>query len=209
MIIKTRYLLAWEFSMTNIKLLFLASIVLFNINAHALFLISPYAGYSSLNTKITDLANTTADIKLDSPIYGLGLNYLTPGGVFLGVNGSYVDGKGKVTVNSIGTDIDINHTTASAQLGLVVMNSMKIYLGYLVKNDLNIKSNTSDSLLTGPGYQAGIELLINRFSSLAVNYDLQQFDKIKNNTTGQTDSISSVYSKIDSQTISGQLKFYF
>lgn len=196
-----------------IKSILFAVLLTASTSSFASFYLAPSAGYSQHTIKSTDaFSSTEVETKIESPIFGLSLGYQTIMGVTASLNGAYQTGKAKSTISGSGTvESDIEHKKVSAQLGLNALSSFKLYLGYIVMNELTVKSQTpgNNQIYTGGGYLAGIEMVLTPSITLGVQYDLNQFQKIKSENTGNEVDVKTNFSKFDSQSLSAMLKIYF
>lgn len=176
----------------------------------ALFLITPNVGYKNHTIKLTANSGTESDIKMSGLTYGLKLGLQTFAGVGFDIAGSYAADKAKETTANIETENEYKHTTVAAQVS-VSANLFKIYLGYLFMNDFTYTSAVPGGSfkLKGPGYQAGLAVLLTQSISIGAQYEVHQFNKINFDSVGNDEDIKTYFSKLDSQSTSLNLSISF
>jgi len=191
------------------NLIFFIALTLAAQQSHAIFVITPSVGYKMQSAKFTDNADNESEFKASNPVYGLKLGIMSLSGVSFDIAGTYVSGKGKATEAGVETEKDFKEQTAAAQLGIST-NTFKIYLGYLLMNEAQIKEAGSEVTLKGSGYQAGIALHLTGSISLGVQYQIDQYNKAKIDTISSSfEDIKIYYKKVDAQSTSATLSYSF
>ena len=188
------------------KILFVGTIatLLLSLQTHAgilgsSVLIEPSLGYKVENTKLTDLALTTTEIKTAAPAFGLKLSYRNASGVELSLGGEYV--KGSATISNLTDKNEFSKSTAGVSIGVNSLGFVKMYLGASFHNEFVIaqSSQTQESKFSGPGYQAGLIFRVLPSLNLGFQYNLNQYNKVKGNAYALGENIESYYSKVDTQ----------
>lgn len=191
------------------NLVFFIALSLTAQQSHAIFVITPSVGYKMQSAKFTDNSDVESELKASNPVYGLKLGVLSMSGVSFDIAGTYVSGKIKSTNASVETENDYSEQSAAAQLGIST-NVFKIYLGYLVMNEAKIKQTATDVTLKGSGYQVGLALHLTGSISLGVQYQIDQYNKVKIDALGsEFEEVSTYYKKIDSQSTTVNLSYSF
>lgn len=178
--------------------------------ANAGFMVTPNVGYKSQSIKITSNSDISADIKMNSPVLGLKLGYQSITGVGIDLAGSYSSGKAQISTSGVETEEDYKHTVGAVQVS-VAASLFKIYLGYILLNDLSFDNSNpgGSSQLKGPGYQVGLAFNLTQSVSLGAQYQIDQFNEIKIESVGKFESINTYYKKFDSQSTSIHLTVTF
>lgn len=191
------------------NLVFFLALSLTAQQSHAIFVIAPSVGYKMQSAKFTDNADVESSFKANNPVFGLKLGVLSMSGVSFDVAGTYVSGKVKTTSSNVETENDFSEQTAAAQLGIST-NTFKIYLGYLLLNEAKIKQTSTDITLKGSGYQVGLALHLTGSLSLGVQYQIDQYNKIKIDALSSSfEDISAYYKKVDAQSTTASLTYSF
>ena len=184
--------------------------LLLTSTAWAGFNIEPSVGYKNSKLKMTDLSNSTTEFQMNGLQYGLKLGVSSPLGITLDVQGLQSQGKSQMTPDS-GFNPEFSHTTGLALIGVSAMGLLKIHLGYIFMNDLELKSTDvfNGFKLKGQGYQAGITTYLFPRIGLSAIYNVNQFNKISGTTYTNGDAIETYLNKIDSQDFGLQLSVLF
>ncbi len=191
------------------NLIFFIALTLVAQKSHALFVITPSVGYKMQSAKITDNSDVESELKASNPVFGLKLGIMSLSGVSFDIAGSYVAGKAKVTTAGVETENDMTDQSVAAQLGIST-NTFKIYLGYLLMNEAKVKETSTDVTLKGSGYQAGVALHLTGSLSLAIQYQIDQYNKVKIDALSSSfEEVSTYYKKIDAQSTSAHLTYSF
>lgn len=190
------------------KLLLFAALTLLTQQSRAIFTITPSVGYKMQTVKATTTTDIETEFKGSSPALGLKLGIQSLSGVGFELAGSYVSGKGKSTTAGTEVDQDYTEKTAAAQLS-VSTNSFKIYLGYLLLNELLLKDSSGESTFKGPGYQAGLAFNLTRALALEVQYQIDQYNQVKSSAGQSFEDIKDQYKKVDAQSVSLGLTYTF
>lgn len=195
--------------MKNI-LLVTAAFLLTSISAKAGFMIEPSLGLRNESLKLTDISSNESEFKMNGLGYGLKLSFASPLGISLGLGGQYFSGKTESTP-ALSEQPDFNHMTTSLQIGVSAMGLLRIYLGYLISNDLEIKEKAiyPGIKLKGGGYQAGLTFYLFRGLGLNFQYNVNQFKKVSGTQFNLGDDVNTYYDKIDSQDFSVDLSYAF
>ena len=174
------------------------------------FNIEPSVGYKNSKLKMTDLTNSTTEFQMNGMQYGLKLGVSSPLGITLDVQGLQSQGKAQMTPD-LGFNPEYNHTTGLALIGVSAMGILKIHLGYIFMNDLEVKSTDTFNgfKLKGQGYQAGITTYLFPRVGLSAIYNVNQFNKISGAAFTNGDALDTYYNKIDSQDFGLQLSVLF
>jgi Outer membrane protein beta-barrel domain len=181
------------------NLLFFFALTVAAQQSHAIFVISPSVGYKMQSAKFTDNADVESELKASNPAFGLKLGVMSASGVSFDIAGSYVSGKAMITNAGVEVEHDLTEQSAAAQLGIST-NTFKIYLGYLLMNEAKIKQTTTEVTLKGSGYQVGLALHLTGSISLGVQYQIDQYNKVKIDAiSSEFEEVSTYYKKIDSQ----------
>ncbi|MGZ3726518.1 MAG: hypothetical protein ACXWQQ_11995 [Pseudobdellovibrio sp.] len=110
------------------KLIFIASFALCTVSHAGIlgssFFAEPYLGYSTENTKLTDLANNTVEIKTASPSLGLKLGYRSLMGIDINLYGDITQGKAEVT--GLSDKNNFTKNTTGLQLGVISLGAFKM-----------------------------------------------------------------------------------
>ncbi len=170
----------------------------------AVFSVTPSIGYKNHTIKFKDnIIGNESTLKMNHPVFGLGLGLETFGGASISLVGSYSSGKGKTESLAGEIESDYTHVTGAFQLG-VKASLFKIHLGYLLYDELTAKGSDSvdGSKLKGPGYQVGLGFNITQTVTLLAQYEIHQFNEVYLNTVGQYEDAKTYYEKVDSQSMS-------
>jgi opacity protein-like surface antigen len=192
------------------NLVFFIALTLSAQQSKAVFLITPSIGYKMQTLKLTDNADLDQNAKMSDPAYGLKLGFLSASGVGFDIAADYAAGKSKITIANVEVESDYNHTTAAAQLS-VSANVFKIYLGYVLMNEITFKGDTpgNGSKMKGTGYQAGVALALTQALSLGAQYQIDQFNQINLESVGSYEDLKTYYKKVDSQSTTISLAYSF
>ncbi len=192
------------------KLIFFAALTLAAQQSQAVFLMTPSIGYKMQTIKLTDNADGEHSIKMSDPAYGLKLGFRSASGVGFDIAGDYTTGKSKSTTAGIEAESGYSHITAATQLS-VSANVFKIYLGYVLMNEITFKSDTpgNGSKVKGTGYQAGVALSLTPALSLGAQYQIDQLNQINLESIGSYQDLKNYYKKVDSQSTTISLAYSF
>ena len=163
------------------------------------FFIEPSLGYKIENTKLTDLALATTEIKTTAPVFGLKLSYRNASGVELALGGEYV--KGSATISNLTEKNEFSKSTAGLSIAVNSLGFVKMYLGASFHNEFVIAQSdqTQETKLSGPSYQAGLVFRALPTLNLGFQYNLNQYNKVKGSNFLIGENIESYYSKVDTQ----------
>ena len=91
------------------------------------------------------------------------------------------------------------------------MGLLKIYLGYMLLNEVEIKTQSpfSSFKLKGPGYQVGLSLTLISRLSLGLQYNIHQFNDISGASYASGNDTKTYFNKVDSQDIFAYLAYSF
>ena len=184
--------------------------LLVSVETQAGFYFEPFLGYRQEKIKFTDLASLESEYKLSGPTYGLNLGVATATGIFLNLSGSQF--KGKADTTPVQTDNpEFTHNNGAVQVGVSAMGLLKIYLGYILLNELEMKSPSplSSFNLKGAGYQVGLALSLIPRLSLGAQYNIHQFNEISGDSFVAGKDIKNYYNKVDSQDLFAYLAYSF
>lgn len=161
--------------------------------------IEPSIGYRSQIINMTDLTNTTTQIKSVQPNFGLKLGYRSSLGIDLNLTGEYMTGKADVSNQADKTGF--SHKSAGVQIGVNSLGLVKMYLGTSFLNDFKLDDNgaTPGFTLSGPSFQAGLQFNLFPLVSIGLQYTLNQFDTIKGAAYTADSKTSTYFNKIDTQ----------
>ncbi len=178
--------------------------------SQAFFVITPNIGYKMQSLKLSDNADIETDYKMSNPAYGLKLGVQSGSGVGFDISGDYAAGKSRVTTLGVEKEMDYTQTSVAAQLS-VSANVFRIYLGYVLMNEISFKSNTGGNSykVKGTGYQVGVGLALTHSISLDVQYQIDLFNKINFESIGSDEDIKVYYKKVDSQSTTVSLTYSF
>ena len=177
--------------------------------ANASAFIEPSIGYRSHTLKLTDISNSTTEIKMTTPVYGIKLGYSSPLGIDL--NLAYDYSSGKAEIQPAAEKNDFTQTTGSVQLGVSALGALKIYLGYGFLNELKIKAGitTSDMYFKGQAYQAGLQFKLLSRIMMGLQYNINQYKTIEGRNFILGEKIENYFNKVDSQDYSITLSTSF
>jgi hypothetical protein len=192
------------------KIILSISVLFISFSSYAMFIIEPSAGYRQETVKLTDLLQNQIQIKFNSPIFGLKLGFTNSTGISFDLAGSRSSGKAEL-IPSVATPPDYSHTIGSAQIGVNAMGLLKIYLGYVVFDELELQSNSSFQgfKFTGQGFQAGLMTFPLQRLGIGVQYNVHQFKEISGTNFTLGPDIKNYYDKVDVQDVSATLSFLF
>ena len=179
-------------------------------NATAAFMIEPSIGYRQETVKLTDLSQNQTQVKMNSPVYGLKMGFTNALGISIDLAGSFSNGKTEFTPN-LSEQPDYAHTVGSAQIGVNAMGLLKIYLGYILSDDLEIKTNPmiQGYKLKGQGLQAGLMTFPFPRLGLGIQYNVHQFKEISGTAFTNGSDLKNYFDKVDAQDISANISFLF
>lgn len=177
--------------------------------ANPSLLLEPSIGFRNETIHLTDLSQVETKLKSSSPVYGLKLGYHSPMGV--DVNLAYDYSNGKMEISGDDEKSKFSHQTASAQLGINALGTMKIYLGYAFLNEVKLDGTSSREgfKLSGPAYLVGLQFKVFSYVNLGAQYNLNQFNKITGSNYTLGDDTEKYFTKIDSQDYSINLSLDF
>ena len=173
------------------------------------FLVEPYVGYNTENTKLTDLSNNLIEIKTASPNLGLKLGFRSMMGIDVNLFGELTQGKAQVTGL-----IDKNNFTKTAsgvQLGVNSLGAVKMFLGATLSNDFKLAQSSliNETTFSGPSYHVGLLIRTLSYLNIGLQYTLNQYNKVKGANYTLGESTEKYYSKIDTQNYSIYLSSTF
>ena len=192
------------------KILFPFSILLISNFSYATFIIEPSAGYRQETIKLTDLLQNQAQIKINSPVFGLKLGFTNAFGISFDLAGSRSSGKADLTP-TVAIPPDYTHAVGSAQIGVNAMGLLKIFLGYVVFDELELQSNSSFQgyKFKGQGFQAGLMTFPLPRLGIGLQYNVHQFKEISGTNYTLGPDIKNYYDKVDVQDVAATLSFLF
>lgn len=163
------------------------------------FFIEPYLALNTENSKLTDLSNNTIEIKTSSPSFGLIIGYRSMVGVDLNFFSDVTKGKAEIT--GLTEKNDYTKTSTGLQLGVNSLGLVKMYIGATLANDFKVEesSQAAETILSGPSYHVGLVLKSLRYLNIGLQYNLNQYNKVKGASYTLGDSTELYYSKIDTQ----------
>jgi hypothetical protein len=176
----------------------------------AVFIIEPSLGYRQETIIATDLLQNETQIKITDPVYGLKMGFTNGLGISFDLAGSLSQGNAEMTP-SVQEKPEYTHTMGSAQVGVNAMGILKIYLGYSLMDELEIKTNTSIQgyKLKGQGFQAGLMTFPLPRLGLGIQYNVHQFKEITGAAYTNGSELKNYYDKLDVQDISANFSFLF
>ncbi len=184
--------------------------LLVSTEAHASFYFEPFLGYRQEKIKFTDLASVESEYKMSGLTYGLNLGVASATGIFLNLSGSQFKGKADTTPAQTDNP-EFTHNNGAVQVGVSAMGLLKIYLGYMLLNELEMKSQSplSSFKLKGPGYQVGLALTLIPRLSIGAQYNIHQFNEISGDSFAAGSEIKTYFNKVDSQDLFAYLAYSF
>ena len=190
-------------------ILFIAVVTVYQ-NSNAAYIIEPSIGYRQESIKFTDLTNTSTDLKVNSPIYGLKLGVTLLGGISFDLAGSRSSGKAQFTP-AITEQPDYSHNLGTFQVGVNAMGILKIYLGYILLDEFEVQTNTSVQgfKMKGSGFQAGIMTFPFSRLGIGAQYNVHQFKEISGASYTLGSDVKNYYQKIDVQDLALSLSVLF
>ncbi len=192
------------------KIILITSVLFISNFSYATFIIEPSAGYRQETVKLTDLSQVESQIKINSPVFGLKLGFTNAFGISFDLAGSRSSGKADLTP-VVAIPPDYSHTVGSVQIGVNAMGLLKIYLGYVVFDELELQSNSSFQgyKFKGQGFQAGLMTFPLPRLGLGFQYNVHQFKEISGTNFNLGPDLKNYYTKVDVQDISATLSFLF
>lgn len=178
--------------------------------AQAGYFIEPYLGAKTETLKLTDLANSTIEIKSSgTPTFGLKIGYRSLMGIDLNLAGETTSGQ--ATVSGQSEKIKFSHTIGALQLGVNALGLLKMYLGTSFQNvfTLDDSAGLQGFKLSGPSYQAGLQIRLFQMLNLGLQYNLHQFTTITGPAFAADNRIETHFLKNDSQDYSIYLSTSF
>jgi hypothetical protein len=187
-----------------------ASVLLFSQFSFSAFMIEPSIGYRQETLKLTSLLISQTQIKMNSPVYGIKMGFSSMLGISLDLAGTQSKGK-TIFEPSVTENPDYTHNVGSAQVGVSAMGILKIYLGYILSDELEIQTNTSVSgfKLKGQGYQAGLMTFPFPRVGLGLQYNVHQFKEISGSGFTNGSDLKNYFEKVDAQDVSVNLSVLF
>ena len=147
--------------------------------AQAGYFVEPYLGAKTETIKLTDLAISTLEIKSSSvPTLGLKIGYRSQMGIDLNLAGETTSGQ--ATVSGQAEKIKFSHIIGALQLGVNALGLVKMYLGTSFQNEFTLDDSPGlqGFKLSGPSYQAGLQIRLFQSINLGLQYNLHQFTTI-------------------------------
>ena len=188
------------------------SILTFTQSANAIFMIEPSIGYRQETVKLTDILppQNQTEIKMNSPTYGLKLGFTSAMGISFDLAGNRSSGKAEYTP-ALTESPNYSHNIGSIQVGVNAMGLLKIYLGYIAIDDLEIQTNNfiQGFKMKGHGFQAGLMTFPFQRVGLGIQYNVHQFTEISGANFTNGPDIKNYFDKIDVQDISASISFLF
>lgn len=178
--------------------------------AQAGYFFEPHLGVKTETIKLTDLAVSTTEIKSSSvPSFGFKLGYRSLIGI--DVNLAVEGTSGQATVSNQPEKIKYTHNMGLLQLGVNALGPLKMYLGTSFQNDFALDNSPGlqGFKLSGPSYQAGLELKLFRFLNLGFQYNLHQFTTVTGPAYAADNKVETYFLKNDSQDYSIYLSTSF
>ena len=178
--------------------------------AQAGYFIEPYLGAKTVTIKLTDLASSTLEIKSTGvPTFGLKFGYRSLMGIDLNLAGETTSGQ--ASVSNQPEKIKITQTTGTLQLGVNALGPVKMYLGTSFQNDFTLEDSPGlqGFKLSGPSYQAGLQLKLFQSVNLGLQYNLHQFTTIIGPAYAANNKLETYFLKNDSQDYSIYLSTSF
>jgi len=200
-----------SFNVLVFSFFFIAFIsVFFPRVASAAFFIEPFLGQRQEKIQFTDLTATNFEYKTSGLTYGLNAGVTTATGIFFNLSGSQFKAKAETTPTQSDTP-EFTHNNAALQVGVSAMGLLKIYLGYMLLNEVEIKTQSpfSSFKLKGPGYQVGLSLTLISRLSLGLQYNIHQFNDISGASYASGNDTKTYFNKVDSQDIFAYLAYSF
>lgn len=178
--------------------------------AQAGYFFEPYLGIKNETIKLTDLASTTSEIKAASaPTLGLKIGYRSLMGIDVNLAGETT--AGHATVSNQPDKIKFSHTMGLLQLGVNALGLVKMYLGTSFQNEFSLDDSPGlqGFKLSGPSYQAGLQLKVFKMVSLGLQYNLHQFTTVTGPAFAPDNKLETYFLKNDSQDYSFYLSTSF
>lgn len=180
---------------------FLIFILIFSADfAHAGYFFEPYLGLKTETIKLTDLASATTVINSSNiPTLGLKFGYRSLMGIDLNLAAETT--AGQATVSNQTDKIKFSHAMGVIQLGVNALGPVKMYLGSSFQNDFTLddSSGLQGFKLSGPSYQAGLQLKLFQQLHLGLQYNLHQFSTITGPNYAANNKLETFFLKNDSQ----------
>lgn len=178
--------------------------------AQAGYFIEPYLGAKTETIKLTDLASSTSEIKATNvPTIGLKLGYRSLMGIDVNLAGETTSGQ--ATVSNQPEQIKFSHTMGVLQLGVNALGLVKMYLGTSFRNEFTLEDSPGlqGFKLSGPSYQAGLQLKLFQMINLGLQYNLHQFTTVTGPAFAADNKLETYFLKNDSQDYSIYLSTSF
>lgn len=178
--------------------------------AQAGYFIEPYLGAKTETIKLTDLAISTLEMNSTSvPTIGLKIGYRSLMGIDLNLAGETTSGQ--ATISGQSEKIKFSHTIGAVQLGVNSLGPVKMYLGTSFQNNFTLEDSPGlqGFKLSGPSYQAGLQLKLFRSVNLGLQYNLHQFTTITGPAYAANNKLETYFLKNDSQDYSIYLSTSF
>lgn len=188
----------------------IASVLFLSSLSFASYIIEPTVGYRQETLKLTDLLSNQTQIKMNSPLYGLKLGVLSATGISLDLAASRSSGHAEYEP-TVTESPEYTHNVGSVQIGVNAAGILKITLGYILQDELEIQTNTSVAgfKLSGQGYQAGLMTFPFPRVGFGVLYNVHQFKEISGAAYINGPDLKNYFSKVDVQDISAHLSILF
>lgn len=178
--------------------------------AQAGYFVESYLGAKTETIKLTDLASSTLEIKSTSiPTLGIKIGYRSLMGIDLNLAGETTSGQ--ATVSGQPEKIKFSHTIGALQLGVNALGPVKMYLGTSFQNvfTLDDSAGLQGFKLSGPSYQAGLQIRLFQMLNLGLQYNLHQFTTITGPAYAADNRFETHFLKNDSQDYSIYLSTSF
>ncbi len=178
--------------------------------AQAGYFVEPYLGAKTETIKLTDLASSTLEIKSSSvPTLGLKIGYRSQMGIDLNLAGETTSGQ--ATVSGQAEKIKFSHIIGALQLGVNALGLVKMYLGTSFQNEFTLDDSPGlqGFKLSGPSYQAGLQIRLFYMINLGLQYNLHQFTTITGPAYAADNNLETHYLKNVSQDYSIYLSTSF
>ena len=178
--------------------------------AQAGYFVEPYLGAKTETIKLTDLASSKLEIKSSSvPTLGLKIGYRSQMGIDLNLAGETTSGQ--ATVSGQPEKIKFSHIIGALQLGVNALGLIKMYLGTSFQNEFTLGDSPGlqGFKLSGPSYQAGLQIRLFQSINLGLQYNLHQFTTITGPAYAADNKLETHFLKNDSQDYSIYLSTSF
>ncbi len=178
--------------------------------AEAGYFVEPYLGAKTETIKLTDLASSSLEMNSTSvPTIGLKIGYRSLMGVDLNFAGETTSGQ--ATISGQPEKIKFSHTIGAVQLGVNALGPVKMYLGTSFQNNFTLEdsSGLQGFKLSGPSYQAGLQLRLFQSVNLGLQCNLHQFTTITGPDYAADNKLETYFIKNDSKDYSIYLSTSF